>query len=102
MTYEEKNTGNDHVLFLFILEEKTSESTDGEPAVSMPLRYGPAGAGSASTREAGVEQRTTRQEPKNIFFCRGGGGGGGLVSVREKMVKMTLLLFKENNCAKVF
>ena len=29
-------------------------------------------------------------------------GGGGLVNMREKMFQMTLLLFKENTCAKLY
>ena len=40
-----------------------------------------------------------------LFFFLGGGGGGeggGLVNIREQMFQMTLLLFKENTCAKLF
>ena len=36
------------------------------------------------------------------FFFGGGGVGGGLVYVHEQMFQMTLLLFKENTCAKLF
>ena len=41
--FREINTGNDHVFFLFILEEKNPRVQGREPAVSMPSRHGPPG-----------------------------------------------------------
>ena len=55
----EINTGNDHVLFLFILErEKDPRIYDWRTGGVYAVTAWPAGAGSASAREAGVEPRT--------------------------------------------
>ena len=39
-----------------------------------------------------------------FFFFGGGEGGGGqgLVNIHEQIFQMAFLLFKENNCAKLF
>ena len=49
-----------------------------------------------------VFDKLTKDPNLILLFFWGGGEGGGLVNKREQMFQMTLLLFKENTCAKLF